>query len=676
MVERLKNSISKGFVTNLNASYWLAVVVLATSSIATLSSIASNLAPDTFSTSWASMNPVTAIGLLLCAALMLMLRKLILTSENKLPPLSRHLTIACLSIAGLVTILGIFELNSDLIGINLTFENLFLGQGKEILIISQQRSASAAVNSSLLLLSGFGFFSLILAPTWPWIWQLSPSFGIIIATLFSYSFLFNTELSRGDLHFSKVPLNTCLSFLFLFIGMLFLRADVGLFRPFNSTHMGAQILRTRGPLMFVLFFILAKGVQAGVNNGIYDIQFGFVIFITLSSASFFFIFYALALEFNLAYSRLQASEVFNKTIMDVCPGMITIFRAKDHQYVFVSSRISSILGYDPIEITSHQDILSYIAHPDDLPHLLRERKAICNLPDNGLHTYSFRWRHKDRSWRTLLTTSTPYKRDAEGNVLEILSCSTDITDIVQLQESLEKKNRELNVERQKILQSNRDLEIFASVAAHDLKSPLQSVSSWIGVLEESLSDQKNEVITDALKFIEQSAKKSISLISDLLNISRLNSENATHEKCDIKKVIQYVLQTLDREIKNSDARITIGDLPTTQGIQVQYEALFSNLLRNAINYRSSDRPLKIEIGGTAFDDHYEFYVRDNGLGIPKQHQDSIFDLFTRVHADDEHPGNGLGLAYCRKVIELLGGRIWVESDVEKGSTFKFSIPKA
>jgi hypothetical protein len=134
-------------VTNLNASYWLAVVVLATSSIATLSSIASNLAPDTFSTSWASMNPVTAIGLLLCAALMLMLRKLILTSENKLPPLSRHLTIACLSIAGLVTILGIFELNSDLIGINLTFENLFLGQGKEILIISQQRSASAAVNS-------------------------------------------------------------------------------------------------------------------------------------------------------------------------------------------------------------------------------------------------------------------------------------------------------------------------------------------------------------------------------------------------------------------------------------------------------------------------------------------------------------------------------------------------
>ena len=143
----------------------------------------------------------------------------------------------------------------------------------------------------------------------------------------------------------------------------------------------------------------------------------------------------------------------------------------------------------------------------------------------------------------------------------------------------------------------------------------------------------------------------------------------------MKELVSSVISTLQPEISMVRPRITIGTLPPTNGVAIQFENVFSNLIRNALNYRSHERPLEIEINGHESESHCEYVVKDNGRGIPNEHLNGIFDLFKRVHADDDHPGNGMGLAYCKKVIDLIGGKIWVESTVNHGSTFRFSVPR-
>jgi signal transduction histidine kinase len=245
-----------------------------------------------------------------------------------------------------------------------------------------------------------------------------------------------------------------------------------------------------------------------------------------------------------------------------------------------------------------------------------------------------------------------------------------------LKHSLERSNRDLKVERQNILRSNKDLEIFASVAAHDLKSPLQAIIGWLSVLDHEIIQPRSEQVDDSIQNIENAAKKSVSLINDLLDISRLNHQRNGYVDCDTIDLLKSVIRTLQEDLRKANAEVKIGELPRIRANPVQFETVFSNLIRNAINYRQLDRSLEIAVNGHENDQCFEFSVQDNGSGIHPDHHERIFDLFTRYHADDEHPGNGMGLAYCRKVVELMGGRIWVESQLRDGSTFKFIIPKA
>lgn len=677
VIRMIRKFLLIDFANKLKASFYFASIVLMISVVNSSRHFSVGAVGITTAEYPKQMTQTTTLALFLGALGVLFLRKAVLRSPNRLPHLGQKLTWSVLGVAFIIVLMGVWEWRSDTIDLNLFLDKISPGQSDGFHIITHISPPAKAVTSTLIILSGLTIFTLTWAPSWPWAWQLFPCLGIMITVLFCYGFLFSVPISKGNIDLTGVPLSTCISFLLLYVGQLFIRPDVGMLKPFHSEYIGGKLLRSRGPALALVFFTLAVFAHMGFRYGFYDSGLGFTLFITLSSISFFLTFYALANSFNNAHSRLRDSELFSKRILEVCPGIITIFRTADQRFVFVSNQVSKILGYSDEDLRNDTSVLSHLVHPEDLARLLDERKKISALPDNAIHTYSFRWQRKDGTFRTLLTTSTPYRRDAKGRVTEVLTFSSDVTDLVVLQDSLKQANYDLEKERKKILRSNHDLEIFAGVAAHDLKSPLQSLVSWIGILKDSSEDfalNRSDVFVNAINFIERNARKSIGLINDILNISRLNSESAESLVCDIGKALTYVLQVLELDIKKSQAKIMIGDLHNVAGIPVQYETLFSNLIRNAINYRSPTRPLEIEIGSTRQTEMIEFYVRDNGLGIPPEHQDTIFELFKRAHADDEHPGNGLGLAYCRKVVELRGGKIWVESVAGQGSTFKFCVP--
>ena len=670
-----KISIRPSLVTKLKEIFWLANVVLAISAVNIFRVIIGTENALLASNHWDYINPLTAVTFILCGYLLLNLRSILLKSEEKLPHISQKRMILCLAIAVMISALALLELNLDLNLMDINRADIFYGQGLDLINEVQQHSDSNAFNAILMLIAGMGFFTIIMFPRYPRIWQISPYIGIILATILSNSFLFETIFRRENPHFSTISITTSFVYILTFTAILFLRTEIGLFRPLTSSILDKNIFFKKLSLLMIAgFFVFAKLIQMGVQSGLYGVTFGLSIFITVASASFFFSFFAK--KFHLANARLRASESFSKRILDVCPGIITIHSAHDNRFIFASSRTPKILGYSRRRLIGQANMLSWIIHPDDVDAFILEKQKIRELPDDETYTYSLRWKHKNGSWITVLTTSTPFQRNSEGGLSQVLSSSTDITDMEHLKHSLERSNRDLKVERQNILRSNKDLEIFASVAAHDLKSPLQAIIGWLSVLDHEIIQPRSEQVDDSIKNIENAAKKSVSLINDLLDISRLNHQRNGYVDCDNVDLLKSVIRTLQEDLRKVNAEVKIGELPRIRANPVQFETVFSNLIRNAINYRRLDRSLEIAVNGHENDQCFEFSVQDNGSGIHPDHHERIFDLFTRYHADDEHPGNGMGLAYCRKVVELMGGRIWVESQLRDGSTFKFIIPKA
>lgn len=239
--------------------------------------------------------------------------------------------------------------------------------------------------------------------------------------------------------------------------------------------------------------------------------------------------------------------------------------------------------------------------------------------------------------------------------------SIDLTDRKKAEEAL--KN------------SNKELEQFAYVASHDLQEPLRAIVGFLQLLQSRCGDQIDE---KGQHYIERSVKaghRMQTLIRELLTLSRVNTKGATFVATDFNGLVNDVLDNLQSIIQEKNANITCAKLPnlTVDGAQIQ--SLFQNLILNAVRYNESLKPC-IEVSCRERDHVCHFFVKDNGIGISPQFHQRIFMVFQRLHTDREYPGTGLGLALCKKIVERHGGRIWVESQPQEGSTFHFTLPRS
>jgi two-component system, chemotaxis family, sensor kinase Cph1 len=241
--------------------------------------------------------------------------------------------------------------------------------------------------------------------------------------------------------------------------------------------------------------------------------------------------------------------------------------------------------------------------------------------------------------------------------------------------SLKKFAEELAQEKQKLERSNRELEQFAGVAAHDLRAPIASIQTWADMLREELPQPINGQWDEALSVIQNNAKRASDLITDVLAIARVNVGESQMNIVDLNEILHEVKLTFEHDIKSARASIYVDAMPCVWGNRTYLGSVFSNLIRNALTYHNPDSEPKIWIGYRESSTGYEFYVRDNGIGIDPVFKGRIFQMFQRFHDGGEYPGNGIGLAFCKKVVELCGGKIWVDSSLGNGSTFTFSYPR-
>lgn len=234
---------------------------------------------------------------------------------------------------------------------------------------------------------------------------------------------------------------------------------------------------------------------------------------------------------------------------------------------------------------------------------------------------------------------------------------------------------ELNRKAEDLARSNRDLEQFAYVASHDLQEPLRMVAAYTQLLAERYGGNLDAAADKYIAYIVEGTTRMQTLIQDLLAFSRIGRNGREHQNLDLGGVLDEAAENLKASIGESRAVLTHGNLPAVHGERSQLVQLFQNLIGNAIKFRGENDP-RISISAERQNHECVFAVADNGIGIAAEYRDRIFEIFQRLHSRAEYAGNGIGLSICKKIVEQHGGRIWVESEPGRGSTFRFTLPAA
>jgi PAS domain S-box-containing protein len=247
----------------------------------------------------------------------------------------------------------------------------------------------------------------------------------------------------------------------------------------------------------------------------------------------------------------------------------------------------------------------------------------------------------------------------------VLASIIDITER-KIREASEKKQTELEAR-------NKELEQFAYVASHDLQEPLRTVSNYMQVFEEDYGPQLDDMAHQYIASVKKATHRMSLLIKALLDISRLGRDKKL-VSVDCNKLLEDVLTDLQNIIDSSHATIRVSNLPVLTGFETELRQLFQNLISNGIKFRRKDVPPVIDITVDKKDENWVFRIRDNGIGISPIHYQRIFEIFQRLHTSQEFEGDGIGLANCKKIVELHGGEISVFSHLDQGSTFTFTIP--
>jgi PAS domain S-box-containing protein len=392
-----------------------------------------------------------------------------------------------------------------------------------------------------------------------------------------------------------------------------------------------------------------------------------------------------ALQKKLKEKALRESAVKYRSLILNIPGAVYHRRIKlsekprrlksmrtvfaDHESVmhflnditieFISDGIKTITGYSATEFTEQKIRFGDLIHPDDFS----KAPDIILYPGKVSKEYELEYRikHRDGNWHWILERGIPYL-DNDTKSLILNGILFDISD---------HKNIELQLEQYAF--TNQELIQFAFIASHQLQEPIRTVSNYAHVIEEDYSEILGENGLKYLNTIKDATKRMLLLMDTLLEFSQLG-RNRKLVYIDCKQLIYGVIRDLEYLVTTSEAVIEIGDMPALNLYEVEIRQLFQNLIINAIKFQSKNNKPKIQIRSEKLSDKWRFSVSDNGIGIETDQSERIFDIFQRLHLnEEEYEGKGIGLAYCKKIVQMHHGDIWVESSPGKGSTFYFTI---
>ena len=363
---------------------------------------------------------------------------------------------------------------------------------------------------------------------------------------------------------------------------------------------------------------------------------------------------AAAIENAQLYDQLRESEERYRTLFDsMTEGYCVIEKVDtapgepmDFRFVEANPAFKNQIGSPEVVGKTVQEVV-----PGEAPEWLDSYETV--VESGEAMTFE---RELESRGRVLQCQAFPIGDVSDGKVGMTVN---DITERVEHERRLE--------------ESNERLEQFAYAASHDLQEPLRMVSSYLQLLERRHTDTLDEDAEELLDYAVDGADRMRGMVEGLLQYSRVETQGDPFEPVELDALVADAREDLQVKIGESNAEITVEDLPRVEGDPDQLRQVFQNLLDNAIEY-SGDEPPTIQVTAERDGTEWVVSVEDDGVGIDPEYADTIFDVFERLHAQDDHPGTGIGLALCERIVERHGGEIWVESEPGTGSTFSFTLP--
>lgn len=364
---------------------------------------------------------------------------------------------------------------------------------------------------------------------------------------------------------------------------------------------------------------------------------------------------ATAEALQAANDEMERNSLFRQTVMDALRDVLIIV---DMEGVVTEANPEAERVFDrPVSEMVGQPIASLLLAGQDggLAALLRQEAP---LAEGGMREAV--GRRKD-GVTVPLDIAISDMRLADQRWFVVLL--RDITERKRTEAALQQKSAEL-------VRSNAELEQFAHLAAHEMQEPLRMVVSYLRLIEQRYKDKFDEDGVDFLDFAVDGAQRMNALVDDLLKYALVQTEVDMDKHCDLEMTIERAKLNVHAAVEEVGAEITVGRLPIVNANPSQITQLFTNLLGNAIKFHGRH----IDITATPEGSDWLFRVRDDGIGVAKANHERIFSMFHRLHTIEEYPGSGMGLAICKKIVESYQGRIWVESELNEGSTFCFTLP--
>lgn len=239
---------------------------------------------------------------------------------------------------------------------------------------------------------------------------------------------------------------------------------------------------------------------------------------------------------------------------------------------------------------------------------------------------------------------------------------------------VEEKQQELKEVIATLETKNAELQQFNYITSHDLQEPLGTISSFSKILATKYNQTLDEEGKVSLEYIQNASNRMSSLIKGLLDYSLIGN-NGTSQLVILPEIFENIKKEFKPILTATNTTLIVEEMPSINGHKVEIQILFQNLILNAIKFRQSHINPIIKISAEKENDFWQFSVKDNGIGISKEYQTKIFDIFQRLHSRDKYEGNGIGLSHCKKIVHLHGGTIWVTSQLNHGSTFYFTIQR-
>ncbi|MFZ7138280.1 MAG: PAS domain S-box protein [archaeon] len=372
-------------------------------------------------------------------------------------------------------------------------------------------------------------------------------------------------------------------------------------------------------------------------------------------------------EEALRNSEMAARRLleFQNKVIDTATVWVNLIDLKGN--VVLWNRAAELVsGYSREEVVGTNKMWKLLyPNPDYRTNIFAIGKKILEEGKRMEDFYSI-IRCKDGTMKTISWYSTNIlneKGEPEGSI----SIGIDVTE-------REKDQQEMKKAFAMLKQSNSDLESYTYVVSHDLKAPLRTIRSFGSFILEDYSDKLDDTGKDYLNRMINASSHLNTMIEDLLVLSRVGREFTEREKVDLNKLVNEIVTDFEATIKEQNAKIVVDKLPVLSAQKVWMRQLFMNVISNALKFNESKTP-KIEVLYEETENDHLFKIQDNGIGIEEKYLERIFNLFERASTDKNYEGTGAGLAICKRIVMHLGGKIWVESTLGKGSTFFFTIPK-